>query len=100
MLMHLAIAIVTSLPLTPVADNVPKFDIAKECQSEGGSKAVLEKCAEDEANARAQLQTQWNQFGAVDKTACIRETSMDGTPSYVELLTCLEMARDVRKPSK
>jgi hypothetical protein len=100
MLMHLAIAIVTSLPLTPIADKVPKFDIARECRSEGGSKAALEKCAEDEANAREQLQTQWSQFGVTDKAACIRETSMDSTPSYVELLTCLEMARDARKSSK
>lgn len=26
--------------------------------------------------------------------ACIRETSLDGTPSYVELQTCLEIASD------
>ena len=32
----------------------------------------------------------------LDKASCVRETSMDGTPSYVELLTCLEMARDVK----
>ena len=65
-----------------------------------GPKAVLEKCAEDEAKAREELQPQWSQFSAVDKTVCIRETTMDGIPSYVELLTCLEMARDVKKPSK
>jgi hypothetical protein len=28
------------------------------------------------------------------------ETSMDGTPSYVELLVCLEMARDAKKAPK
>jgi hypothetical protein len=100
MLMRLPIAILASFPLTPIADNVPKFDITRECRSEGGSKAVLEKCAADEAEAREQLQPQWSQFSAVDKTVCIRETSMDGTPSYVELLTCLEMARDVIKPPK
>lgn len=100
MLVHVAVAIVASLPLIPIADNVPKFDVARECQSEGGSNTVLEVCAEDEGKAREQLQRQWIQFRAVDKNACIRETSADGTPSYVELLTCLEMARDARKPSK
>ena len=100
MLMHLPIVILASLPLTPIADNVPKFDIARDCRSEGGSQAVLDKCAADEADARAQLQPQWNQFSAVDKAVCIQNTSTDGTPSYVELLTCLEMARDAKKPSK
>ena len=100
MLMHLPIVILASLPLTPVADNVPKFDIARECRSEGGSQAVQEKCAADEAEARDHLQPLWIQSSAADKTVCIRETSMDSTPSYVELLTCLEMARDVKKSSK
>lgn len=99
MLMHLPIVILASLPLAKIADSVPKFDIARECRSEGGTKAVLERCATDEAEARDQLQPQWVQFSAHDKAACISETSMDGTPSYVELLICLEMARDVKKPS-
>jgi hypothetical protein len=100
MLTHLPIVLLASLPFTPVADNVPKFDIAQECRSEGGSEAVKAKCAEDEAGARDALQPQWTQFGAADKSVCIRETSIDGTPSYVELLTCLEMARDTKKSSR
>jgi hypothetical protein len=75
MLMHLPIVILASLPFTEIADSVPKFDIARECRSEGGSKAVLEKCAADEADARDQLQPQWIQFGPHDKAVCIRETS-------------------------
>jgi hypothetical protein len=79
------------------ADNVPKFDITRECQSEGGSKVEQEKCAADEAAARDQLQPLWVQSNAADKTTCVKATSADGSPSYVELLTCLEMARDVKK---
>ena len=97
MLIHLPIAILASLPLTPVADNVPKFDIARECRSEGGSQAVQQQCATDEADARDQLQGEWVQFKLKDRNLCIGETSTDGTPSYVELLTCLEMERDVEK---
>jgi hypothetical protein len=81
-----------------VADSAPKFDIARECQSEGGSTAIMTQCATDEAKARDQLQPEWIQFSPQDKAVCIREASMDGTSSYVELLTCLEMARDVKKP--
>ena len=83
--------------LVSAADNVPKFDIARECRSEGGSKAVQEKCAKDEAAARDQVQPLWVQSSAADKASCVQETRGDGTPSYVELLTYLEMARDVKK---
>ena len=100
MLIHLPIVILASLPFTQISDSVPKFDIARECRSEGGPKAVLEKCVADEAAARDQLQPQWIQFSPHDKAVCMSETSTDGTPSYVELLTCLEMARDVKKSSK
>jgi hypothetical protein len=51
MLAHLPIIILASFPLTTVADSVPKFDIARECRSEGGSQATLEQCAADEAKA-------------------------------------------------
>jgi hypothetical protein len=42
------------------------------------------------------LVNQWSGFPAADKNACVRETTMGGDSSYTELLTCLEMARDVR----
>jgi hypothetical protein len=92
--------LLASLPFITVADSLPKFDIAAECRSEGGANAMLERCIEDESAARDQLQPLWNQFSAADKVSCVSETSMDGTPSYVELLTCLEMARDVKRRPK
>jgi hypothetical protein len=92
--------LLASLPFVTIADSLPKFDIAAECRSEGGAKAVLERCIEDESVARDQLQPLWIQSGAADKASCVGETSIDGTPSYVELLTCLEMARDVKKTPK
>ena len=89
-----------SLPFLAVADSVPKFDIARECRAEGGSQAVLEDCASNETAARDAVEQLWVQSSAADKANCVREASIDGTPSYVELLTCLEMARDVKKSSK
>jgi hypothetical protein len=99
MLIHLPIIILTSLHPIPVADAVPKYDIARECQSEGGSPQAQKRCADDETQAHNQVQTEWTQFTASAKTQCNQETSIDGSPSYVELLTCLEMERDVRKQS-
>jgi hypothetical protein len=100
MLTPIQLLLFASLPLIPIADSVPKFDMAVECRSEGGSKAELARCAEDEAAARDQLAQFWIQSSAADKATCVRETSIDGTPSYVELLTCLEMSRDAKKSPK
>ena len=100
MLAHLPIIILTSLHPTPIADTMPKFDIARECQFEGGSKPEQERCAADEKQARDQLQKEWTQFSPRAKKQCHEETTTDTTPSYVEFLTCLEMERDVRSASE
>jgi hypothetical protein len=40
------------------------------------------------------LTQQWAKFAREEKLPCIRATSADGVPSYVELQTCLEIASD------
>src|SRR5690242_18154962 len=82
------------------ADDVPKLDFKKACHVDvaaypggGGNKA----CLTDEQNARKTLVKQWKQFGQDSRTRCTRMvTDMVGSQSYVELLTCLQMARDVK----
>jgi hypothetical protein len=99
MLVHLPIIILTSLQ--PVADNVPKLDVARECKFEvGSSKELQDKCAEDEKLARDQLQKEWAQFSPTAKRQCIQEATMGDAASYVELQTCLEMEREAQKSSK
>jgi hypothetical protein len=99
MLAHLPIVILASLHLTPVADAMPKLDIARECQFEGGTKPTEERCTTDEMQARDQLQKEWAQFGPGAKKQCNEESTTDNIASYVELLTCLEMERDVKNPA-
>jgi hypothetical protein len=48
-----------SLPFIPIADSLPKFDAAAECRSEGGTAAIQQRCAADEAQARDQLSPVW-----------------------------------------
>ena len=97
MLIHLPIIVLTSLHPTPIADAVPKFEIARECQFEGGSKGDLNRRATGETQARGKLQTEWKQFTPSEKSMCNQEADADGISSYVELQVCLEMERDVRK---
>jgi hypothetical protein len=82
-----------------LADDVPKLDYKKSCRVDvsaypggGGSKA----CLTDEENARKTLAAQWNRFSPSSKARCTSMvTDMIGDQSYVELLTCLQMSRDV-----
>ena len=97
MLTHLPIIILTSLHPTPIADAVPKFEIARECQFEGGLKEDLNTCVTDETQAREKLQTEWKQFTPREKSICTQEAGGDDISNYVELLTCLEMERDVKQ---
>jgi hypothetical protein len=53
-------------------------------------------CIQSEKEVRDQLVKQWSTFSAADRTSCESEARMGGDSSYTELLTCLEMARDVR----
>ncbi|WP_128089427.1 hypothetical protein [Bradyrhizobium viridifuturi] len=96
MFLHLPIVMLATLPPTAAANAMPKFDIVRECKSESGPDVSLERCTQDEEQARSQLQPLWTQFAAADRLTCTRATIADGSGSYVELLICLEMARDAK----
>ena len=97
----------TQLVMT-VADGVPKFDISRGCRLDStqafdlsvGQNETVKRCVADEQQAQAKLQTQWSQFREFDKAECTGEAKIGGTPSYVDLLTCLQMANDARQLQK
>jgi hypothetical protein len=92
--------------LMPVADSVPALDVEQVCQGiaqQGGvsfhdTDIADEKknCLDSEQATRDELAKEWSSFAPADKVACTNESKMGGDSSYTELLTCLEMARDVR----
>ena len=82
------------------ADRLPAFDIARNCRAEVAS-AGIEKvagCTKDETDAKNELTKRWSQFDASAKKSCIGEADIGGDKSYVELLTCLEMATGQFRP--
>src|ERR1700694_5770559 len=97
MLLHLPIAILATLSPVAVSDTVPKFDIVRECRFEGGSTTEFDRCSDDESAALRQLETEWAEFVGVDRRQCMATATIGGVASYVELLTCLEMARDLAR---
>jgi hypothetical protein len=80
-----------------VADQVPAFDVSRSCKLDAAASVGLsldqtvKSCIHDEKIARKQLSGQWSKFSASSKAQCIPQESIGGTPSYVSLLTCLQM---------
>jgi hypothetical protein len=74
----------------------PDFPVTSSCHaaeefSGGGAdarKKDYESCMRDEATAKDELGKRWSTFKAVDKKHCEEQQP---NPSYVEMLTCLEM---------
>ena len=64
----------------------------------GTTSDALGSCANDENDARKQLEKNWATYPASDKARCIKPSEY--TPGYVEWLTCLEMERDVKAMRK
>jgi hypothetical protein len=50
-----------------------------------------------ENDARKSLEKDWPKTPAAERTQCTGTVNVGGSPSYVELLVCLEMMQDSRK---
>lgn len=50
-------------------------------------------CKTDERVALDKLKQDWGQYNDTQRGHCVRLSSLGGAPSYVELLTCLELAK-------
>jgi hypothetical protein len=81
MLLHLPLALLTTLSPIAVSDTVPKFSIVRECSFEGRSSADAARCSRDEASAFRQLQEAWSQYTAADRKACTAETTIGDAAS-------------------
>ncbi|UZF93829.1 hypothetical protein [Bosea sp. NBC_00550] len=84
-------------PVTLVADGVPRFDIAASCEAAGKSSTGIGRpvaaCRDDEEKARGALEMRWSEFPVQARTTCTEGASLGGPPSYVQLITCLEMTK-------
>ena len=98
----ISMIVLSSQLVLPVADGVPKFDIARSCKLDVAATAGLsvdqsfKSCINDERKARQQLGSSWSKFSASNKASCIPQESIGGTPSYVSLQTCLQFGAPAR----
>ena len=76
MLILLSTLVVASKLFVTVADNVPKFNIERGCRADNintsglnvGLDETTKNCIRDEQTAQTQLEAQWSQFAASDKS--------------------------------
>jgi len=96
MLQAFAAATLVMLPASiSVAQQLPHFDIEATCRAAHPlgpeDRDPYQGCMKDETAARSELQRQWTRFEAGNRDLCAEETRVGGYPSYVEVLTCLQM---------
>ena len=84
-------------PMVAFADEVPTYDVRATCRGEAQDVATSRTtaCVTQEQKARETLVSQWGQFAPESRTTCI-QAQAGFSPSYVELLTCLQIAREVK----
>jgi len=87
-----------------VADSPPKLNAGPSCDaaargaiSNGRDKAA---CMGDERQAEDVLTKNWSQYTGAHKTQCVGMTNRGGSPSYVELISCLDIMRDAAAINK
>ena len=93
----ISMIILSSQLVVAVADTVPNFDSVRSCKLDVAATTGLadgqpvKSCVNDEQKAQQQLASQWSTFPAANRAQCSSMEAIGDTPSYVSLLTCLQM---------
>jgi hypothetical protein len=89
--------VLTALHVVLIADGPPKFNVERTCRPAAVAGVMpgrdASACQRDENDARDKLDRQWAGYSATQRRHCAGFVELDSAPSYVELLTCLEMAK-------
>jgi hypothetical protein len=91
--------------LSARSDDIPTLDVNPVChgiamQGEleaGLQQTSFQQCMQSEQAVREDVKKEWSTFSTADKTHCVALAKTGGESSYTELISCMEMARDVRK---
>ena len=78
------------------AAEVPTLDVTRTCKPITNDRSIAidsDRCLKTERAARDQLTREWTNFPVASRSRCTQTATMGGLPSYVELITCLEMER-------
>jgi hypothetical protein len=102
-----AIGLAASFTPLPVAararvEKVPHLAVESSCHAAElygvmDAKQTYKSCMADENQAKSKLEQNWDKYKGTTKRNCITAGAAP-SPSYVELLTCIEMTEEILKP--
>jgi hypothetical protein len=82
------------------ADKVPEFKPnCRDAEESGTASRNAQACFQDEQTAKDTLKQNWTTYDSDQKNHCQRLLKAGGMPSYVELLTCVEMKTAPTSPA-
>jgi hypothetical protein len=99
-------ALLLSTP--PAFGRVPELDVTALCNGRAADAKLMRStpdqsiadCVRDEEAAKQQLSTLWVSIPAPIRTQCASESRSLGTSTYLDLLTCMQIAVDVKSGPK
>jgi len=96
----LTLAMLGSQSTIQAGDHIPQLNVEATCKGSVATDKAMnlalpqsyDDCMRDENDARQQLNTIWLTNSDSVRTECVGEATAGGNDSYVDLLTCLQMA--------
>ncbi|MBV9394188.1 MAG: hypothetical protein JOZ84_07235 [Methylobacteriaceae bacterium] len=83
------------LPASAALADAPTLNVQATCRATPAvnldQQATYDNCMRSENAARDRLNKTWGKMRADWRSTCLKTTTLGGIPSYVELLTCVEM---------
>jgi len=103
----LSMALLSSQLAIPVSDRVPQLNVEATCKATVATDKAMgldlaqsfDDCMRDENTAQQQLAAVWLSNSNEIRNRCEGEAIAGGTDSYVDLLTCMQMADWLKSPS-
>ncbi|WP_246649610.1 hypothetical protein [Bradyrhizobium canariense] len=91
----------------PVSDRIPELNVEATCKATAADDKSMgladaqtyADCMRDEMTAQKQVVAVWNANPGPVRDSCEGEATAGGSPSYVDLLVCMQMADWVKSPS-
>jgi hypothetical protein len=104
----IVVAVLCLSGLSARSDDIPTLDVNPVCRGiamqgeleAGLQQTSFQQCVQGEHAVREQIKQEWSTFTTADKSHCVSLAKTGGESSYTELITCMEMARDVRELRK
>ena len=104
----LTLAVIASHFMTSASLRVPDLNVEKLCKSRSAVDKMMREpetqsvadCVREQAEAKQELSKIWAQTDSSIRDRCEREAIALGTPGYLDLLNCLQMAEDIKSSGK